>query len=50
MSVRAWVRYVDGAFVLTWRDWSTPTPTLHHRPLTFFERMLWRLLARTPKP
>lgn len=38
----AWVRWVDGRFVLTWAG--------GERPLTLGERVLFRLFARTPKP
>jgi hypothetical protein len=45
---RAWVRYVDGRLVLTWRE--SGKPGVQNRPLTFAERVLWRLARRTPKP
>ena len=50
-DVRAWVRVVDGRLVLTWQrrtvaSWEQGGT----RPLTFTERVGWRLAGRTPKP
>lgn len=44
----AWVRYVDGRFILTWRE---PGVTgVQNLPLTRLERLLWQLAKRTPTP
>lgn len=49
--VRAWVRLVEGRLVLTWQtqagnEWRRGGT----RPLTFSERLRWRIARRTPKP
>lgn len=53
-DTRAWIRLVDGRFVLTWQtrvapgsdDWQ-PGGT---RPLTLKERIAWQAAKRVPKP
>lgn len=44
--VRAWVRYVDGRLVVTWREGTN----VANRPLTLRERWAWRLAKRVPPP
>lgn len=43
-----WVRVIDGVLTLCWYE--AGTPAQQRRPLTFAERLAWRLLARTPWP
>jgi hypothetical protein len=53
-DTRAWVRHLDGRFVLTWQtrvapgsdDWQQGGT----RPLTLRERLAWQAAKRVPKP
>lgn len=42
----SWVRHANGKYILCW----IADGERYERPLTFLERLLWNLAARTPKP
>ncbi len=49
-ELRAWVRYLDGRLVLSWHEGGPWGWRSGSRPLTFRERLAWRLSRKVPAP
>jgi hypothetical protein len=45
----AWVRYVDGQFIVSSWTGEDGVP-IQHRPMSRWERFCWYWLKRVPKP